>query len=260
MQSPRIFLFSFSLRNPLSEQQDLCLSLGGASSHGSGSFVAGCLLFSQTLPVSSQLFWVWVYEIHPARACSLLLCCLCLWLPRSGSQDPPIHAGCMSTLLPDKDCARAQVKLPWITWPFPLPGVLPGLELREKFALSAKTCNILAAFCGMQESWAETQVPCRSQSSFHTLTFCWCSSQAPNCLHWIFKEIFFFFGNAGLSSRMLKGLGSTKEKLGAACCNPGFSHRREPTEGFVAEYLQLCPGSHLSTCHHIWVLYFSSSM
>lgn len=81
-----------------------------------------------------------------------------------------------------------------------------------------------------------------SQSLWLTLTFCWCSSQAPNCFHWIFKGN--FFGDAGLSSRMLK---STKEKLDVSVATLAFSHHREPSEGFVAEHLQLCPASPLST-------------
>lgn len=65
-----------------------------------------------------------------------MLCCLCLLLHPRASQDPPTRAGCMSTLLTGRDCAMARGKLPWNT--FTLPGVLPGLDLQEKFGLSAE--------------------------------------------------------------------------------------------------------------------------
>lgn len=190
-----------------------------------------------------------------------MLCCLCLLLHPCASQDPPTRAGCTSTLLTGRDCAMARGKLPWNT--FTLPGVLSGLDLQEKFGLSAEILwNIFAPFL-----W-DAGVPGRNtgplqlpQRLCHMPTFCWCSSQAPSCLHWIFKGI--FFGNAGLSSRMLKGWEGSKENLGAACCRAGFCHHQEPTEGFAAEHLRLCPASHLSTLPlspHLGAVFFQFSV
>lgn len=62
---------------------------------------------------------------------------------------------------------------------------------------------------------------------------------------------------------MLKGWEGSKEKLGAACCHAGFSHHREPTEGFAAEHLRLCPASHLSTLPlspHLGAVFFQFSV
>lgn len=89
-----------------------------------------------------------IKSILPGLVLSCCAACASCFTPVP-ARSPPIPAGCTSTLLTDRDCAMAQGKLPWNTWPFPLPALLPGLDLQDKLGLSAKTWKFfLHSFVG----------------------------------------------------------------------------------------------------------------
>lgn len=106
-----------------------------------------------------------IKSILPRLVLSCFAACASCFIP-GPARSPSIPAGCTSTLLTDRDCAMAQGKLPWNTWPFPLPALLPALDLQDKLGLSAKMWKFFAPFCGMRESWAGIQVPCSSHRGF----------------------------------------------------------------------------------------------